>query len=83
MDNTGTNRRALACSALLAMLWLGSEACGALRLVATATDADFDVPTTGPVTRAVMFSDVLDPITGIGITAGYTTVAGEFGAVCP
>jgi hypothetical protein len=65
----------------LAGLFVSGPALGALRLVASSTDADFNVPTTSPVVRSAGFpglGDPVIPVIGIGITARYTTVSGDF-----
>ncbi|MCB9839099.1 MAG: hypothetical protein H6813_07150 [Phycisphaeraceae bacterium] len=64
---------------VFASLLGAGPASGALRLVGTAPDSDFNVPTTSPVARMAMFSGIIDPVSGVGITARYTTVAGDFG----
>jgi len=63
----------------IAGLLVASQSLGALRLLASDTDSDFDVVTNNGATRSGSFPGLAEPVIGIGITAGYTTVAGDFG----
>ncbi len=62
----------------LAGLCLAGDSIGALKLVGSVAETDFDVPTTAGAARVVTFSGVTEPVVGIGLRARYTTVQGDF-----
>ena len=62
----------------IAALLAGGQAVGALKLIGSAADADFNVPTTSGASRSAAFTGIGEPCIGIGITARYTTVSGDF-----
>lgn len=57
----------------------GAANAQSLKLLGSAADSDFDVPTTTVVTRSASFAGISEPVTGIGLSARYTTVQGDFG----
>lgn len=62
----------------IAGLLVAGQSMGALKLVGSVAETDFDVPTTAGATRMVTFSGVTEPVVGIGLQARYTTVQGDF-----
>ena len=57
----------------------GQANAQSLKLLGSASDSDFDVPTSSVVTRSASFAGIGEPVTGIGLSARYTTVSGDFG----
>lgn len=63
--------------AVAAVLAASAANAQTLRVIASATDADFDVPTTQTVTRSITFDTASQFASGIGLSARFTLVQGD------
>ncbi|MEM1330185.1 MAG: hypothetical protein AAGG07_06465 [Planctomycetota bacterium] len=75
MQKTTLTQTALAA----ALVTLAGQANGALKLVGTTSDTDFNVVTNAGAVRTANFSGISDPVTGIGMTGRFTFVSGDSG----